>query len=46
MILDFSVQSLRSLCLCGGFTTETQRTQRLHREASITYLQPPHSLLR
>src|SRR5690349_19072923 len=33
----FSVQSLCSLCLCGCFfeqflTTETQRTQRLHRE--------------
>src|SRR6185503_18239605 len=32
----FSVQPLCSLCLCGGFgaglTTETQRTQRLHRE--------------
>jgi len=32
----FSVQSLCSLCLCGGFcgrlsTTETQRTQMLHR---------------
>src|SRR6185437_10863821 len=33
----FSVQPLCSLCLCGCFfeqflTTETQRTQRLHRE--------------
>ncbi len=30
----FSVQSLCSLCLCGDHveTTETQRTQRLHRE--------------
>src|SRR5574338_567628 len=33
----FSVQSLCSLCLCGSLflsktTTETQRTQRLHRE--------------
>src|SRR5262245_36956890 len=33
----FSVQPLCSLCLCGDFsttTTETQRTQRLHREIS------------
>jgi hypothetical protein len=36
MTKDFSVQPLRSLCLCGSFyeeylTTETQRPQRLHR---------------
>src|SRR5436190_7942096 len=34
--LNFSVQPLCSLCLCGSpcskTTTETQRTQRLHRE--------------
>src|SRR6185437_12816003 len=34
---DFSVQPPCSLCLCGcsgrKITTETQRTQRLHREA-------------
>jgi hypothetical protein len=33
----FSVETLRPLCLCGEglagqLTTETQRTQRLHRE--------------
>jgi PAS domain S-box-containing protein len=38
--IDFSVQPLCSLCLCGSLlvaksTTETQRTQRLHREESI-----------
>ena len=37
----FSVQPLCSLCLSGGFTltkqliTETQRTQRLHREDKL-----------
>src|SRR6185369_3857595 len=39
----FSVQPLRSLCLCGDlctqpFTTETQRTQRLHREEFHCFL--------
>ena len=37
---DFSVQPLCSLCLCGDFrpmqTTETRRTQRLHRESSAS----------
>ena len=38
LILDFSVQTLCPLCLCGvvllgmSSTTETQRTQSLHRE--------------
>ena len=38
MFSDFSVQPLCPLCLCGAVlfgihpTTETQRTQRLHRE--------------
>ena len=43
---DFSVQPLCSLCLCGDSfsnhsTTETQRTQRLHREEGIFNVRSP-----
>ena len=43
----FSVQTLFSLCLCGDpaiQTTETQRTQRLHREMLLTDPQRAHNM--